>query len=157
MAPGFLQVRVHLDYDSSSWMMEVQGGSTAPRTLAATTVEAAQTEAAGLLTGMTLVSPWEYGGDPEAGSRAVFSQPGSGNATKASLLALWTAHKAMLLKLGVDVAALPAGQRALLFSQDVMLTGVLKMLIDKELITTEDVKAACGAVGAADFSWLPGV
>jgi hypothetical protein len=111
MAPGFLQVRVHLDYDSSSWIMEVQGGSTAPRTLAATTVEAAQTEAAGLLTGMTLVSPWEYGGDPEAGSRAVFSQPGSGNATKASLLALWTAHKAMLLKLGVDVTALPAGQR----------------------------------------------
>lgn len=157
MSPGFLQVRVRLDYDSSSWILEPLDGGMAPRTLAATNLETAQTEAVALLEGMTLVSPWEYGGDPETGSRAVFSQPGSGNATKAPLLALWAAHKALLTKLGVNVEALPAGQRALLFSQDVMLVGVLKMLIDKGLVTPEDVKAACGAVGAADFSWLPGV
>jgi hypothetical protein len=160
MPAGYTPVRVHHDHDTGTWYATLSGReSTPPRPLAATDRESAQTEAAGLLTraGLSLVSAWTYGGDDEAGAHAVFAEAGSGDATKAGLLAFWKAHRVLLAKLSVDVAALPAGQRALLFSQDVMLIGLAKTLVDKGVLSDDDLTAAVGAVGAADFSWLTGL
>lgn len=159
MPAGYLTVRVYYDHDSATWFCASASGAIPARPLEAAALAGAEAEAAALLApaGLSLISAWTYTGSDETGATAVFSQSGSGDATKGLLLAFWTAHKTLLGKLGVSVAALPAAQKALLFSQDVMLVGLAKTLVDQEVLTADDLTAACGAVGAADFSWLTGL
>lgn len=151
----FGTVHVHLDHDTNTWLLFTEDGLR--RTLAAVSRLTAQTEAEAVILsvlGAVVIPPWVYAGDDEAGSQALYGEPGSSVRTKAALLAMWNAHKTVLVKLGLDPAVLTAAQRALLFSQDVMLIGIVKILIDKELITEDDIRRAGSVVGAADFSGI---
>ena len=159
MPGAFNKIRVYWDHDTNTWYAVTgKDGAHESRPLASTDLVSAESEAVSGLaaSGFTLVSPWKDLGNIEAGALAVYAETGAANSTKASLLNLWQAHKTLLLKMGIDVATLTAAQRALLFSQDIMLAGVVKLLIDKGLITTDDVDTAASAVGAADLSWFTG-
>lgn len=159
MSRRYITVRVHFVYDLGAWYATTDRAGQPPVPLAATDRPAAQAEAETRLAalGLNSVSDWTAGSDDEIGSQAVFAEPGSGDATKALLASMWSAHRALLAKLGVTVSSLPAGQRALLFSQDVMLVGLAKILVDRGVLTEDDITAACSSVQAADFSWLTGL
>ena len=160
MPGSFNKIRVYWDHDSGTWYAVTgKAESRGVRALSAGDLVSAESEAVSGLTasGFTLVSPWKDLGSIEDGALAVYAESGAANATKASLLGLWQAHKTLLLKMGIDTAALTNAQRALLFSQDIMLAGVVKLLIDKGLITTDDVDTATSAVGSADLSWFQGM
>ncbi|MFD8226853.1 hypothetical protein ACFV16_22075 [Streptomyces massasporeus] len=159
MPAGYVTVRVYYEYDAGVWYASGDQPEAPARPLTATSRAAAEAEASAKLTalGLSLVGAWSYQGDDETGSRAVFARAGSSDAVKSVLAMFWTTHKELLAKLGVNVPALPAGQRALLFSQDVMLVGLVRTLIDKGDLTDDDIAAACSSVQAADFSWLTGL
>lgn len=159
MPAGYVTVRVYYEHDAGTWYASGAQTETRARPLAATSRTAAETEAATKLAAMGLspVGAWTYLGDAESGSRAVFARAGSSEAVKSVLGLFWTTHKELLAKLGVNVTALPAAQRALLFSQDVMLVGLVRTLVDKGALTDDDIAAACSSVQAADFSWLTGL
>jgi hypothetical protein len=156
---GYVTVRVYYEYDAGTWYASGDQPEARARPLAATNRAAAETEATTELTarGLSLVGAWTYQGNDEAGSRAVFARAGSSDAVKSLLALFWTTHKELLAKLGVNVPALPAAQRALLFSQDVMLVGLVRTLVDRGDLTEDDIAAACSSVQAADFSWLTGL
>jgi hypothetical protein len=156
---GFVTVRVHYEHDAGTWYASGVRAEARARPLTAVTRAAAEAEAVTRLAalGLSLVGAWTYLGDDESGSRAVFAQVGSSDAVKSVLALFWTTHKELLAKLGVNVPALPAAQRALLFSQDVMLVGLVRTLIDKGSLTDDDIAAACSSVQAADFSWMTGL
>jgi hypothetical protein len=156
MPAGFLTARVHYDHDTRTWLVSGNRPEARSRALTAATREAAQTEAETLLTrtGLRLVSAWTSAGDDEAGSAAVFAQAGSGDATKSVLSMFSTAHREVLAKLGVNTATLPAAQRALLLSQDAMLAGLARILVDKGVLTTDDLTAASGSAGAAELTGM---
>jgi hypothetical protein len=156
---GYITVRVHYEHDAGTWYASGAQTETRARPLRAANRAAAETEATTELTarGLSLVGAWTYLGDDESGSRAVFARAGSSDAVKSVLALFWATHKELLAKLGVNVPALPAAQRALLFSQDVMLVGLVRTLIDKGALTDDDIAAACSSVQAADFSWLTGL
>jgi hypothetical protein len=150
---------VYYEHDAGTWYASGDQPGTRTRPLTATNRAAAEAEAATMVTamGLNLVGAWTYLGDDESGSRAVFARAGSSDAVKSLLGLFWTTHKELLAKLGVNVPALPAAQRALLFSQDVMLVGLVRTLVDKGALTDDDIAAACSSVQAADFSWLTGL
>ncbi|WP_030248052.1 hypothetical protein [Streptomyces sp. NRRL S-455] len=159
MPAGYVAVRVHYEYDTGTWYASGLSTESRARPLRATSRTAAQTETEAALTslGLSLTGAWSDLGDDETGSRAVFARAGSSQAVKSVLGLFWTTHKELLAKLGVSVPALPAAQRAILFSQDVMLVGLVRALVDKGELTDDDIAAACSAVQAADFSWLTGL
>jgi hypothetical protein len=151
-------VRVYRDHDLGSWFIASDRPHLPTAPLKASGLAGAQSaaEAAMAASGLTPVTAWSYTGTDETGAQAVFSQPGSGDVTRTHLRALWAAHRALLARLGVDVAALPTAQRALLFSQDVMLVGLAKSLLDKGILSPDDLRTATSAVAAADLTWLTG-
>ncbi|WP_086559969.1 hypothetical protein [Streptomyces africanus] len=159
MPAGYVTVRVYYEHDTDAWYASGDRSEVRARPLTASSRAAAETEAATKLAalGLSPVGSWTYMGDDESGSRAVFARAGSSDAVKSVLALFWTTHRELLGKLGVNVPALPAAQRALLFSQDVMLVGLVRTLVDEGSLTDDDIAAACSAVQAADFSWLSGL
>lgn len=159
MPGAFNKIRVYWDHDSNTWYAVTGKDNTHEAVpLAATDLVSAESEAVSGLTarGFTLVSPWKDLGNIEMGSLAVYAEQGAGAMTRVNVVNLWQTHKALLIKNGIDVATLTAGQRALLISQDIMLSGLIKVLIDKGVITADDVDTVMSAIGSADSSWFSG-
>lgn len=72
-------------------------------------------------------------------------------------LQLWGAHKVVSAKLGLNVEWGSADVRTSVIATDVMLGTVLKVLVDKGLVTNADLTAAFNAVAGAAFPSLPSV
>lgn len=70
-------------------------------------------------------------------------------------LQLWGAHKTIAQKLGMDVTTANTSTRVSALSEDVMLGTLIKVLVDKGLITNQDLTTAYNAVIAAQFPPLP--
>lgn len=70
---------------------------------------------------------------------------------------LWKAHKVVCRKLGMDVSWGDPGERVRVVSSDVMLAGLLKILVDKGVISDADLTAAYTAITNATFPVLPPV
>lgn len=68
---------------------------------------------------------------------------------------LWATHKTIAQKFGVDVASADRLTRSVALAEDVMLGTLVKILVDKGLITNADLTAAYTAVTNATFPQLP--
>lgn len=160
MPGGFNRIRVYWDHDSNTWYA-VTGKDTDHQAvqLSAVDLVSAESEAASGLAsrGFTLVSGWKDLGNIEAGSLAVYAEQGAAADTKAHLRNVWVAHKAVMVAAGIDPATLTANQKAMLIGQNILLSGILKLLMDKGLITGDDIDTACSAVSAVDSSWFQGM
>lgn len=68
---------------------------------------------------------------------------------------LWQTHKIVSRKLGADVSWGDISGRAGAMTESVMLAGLLKILVDKGVITNQDLTTAYTAITNADFPQLP--
>lgn len=68
---------------------------------------------------------------------------------------LWQTHKTVCQKFGVDVSTSDSRTRTMIVSEDVMLGTLMKILVDKGLITNAELTAAYTAVTNATFPPLP--
>ncbi|MER7488707.1 hypothetical protein ABTY20_22940 [Streptomyces sp. NPDC126497] len=159
MPAGYITARVYRDHDTRTWYAVAGREGVRPRPLTATGRAGAQSEAETLLAaeGLRPVSPWKGPGDDEAGARAVFAQAGSGDAAKGVLETFWGAHRELLAGLGVNLQTLTPAQRATLLSHDAMLAGLARVLVDRGVLTDDDLTAASGAARSADLTGFPGL
>lgn len=70
-------------------------------------------------------------------------------ALKVYATSLWKAQRVICQKLGLQVASAPLSERALAVSGDVLLGTLLKVLVDKGLVTDAELNAAYNAAASA--------
>lgn len=67
---------------------------------------------------------------------------------------LWQTQKTVSQKLGADIASSDTTSRVVAVTSDVMLAGLIKILVDKGVITNQDLTAAYTAITNASFPQL---
>lgn len=70
-------------------------------------------------------------------------------------LNLWKAQKVVVRKLGMDITWGGPADRVRFISDDIMLAGLIKILVDKGVITDADLTSAYNAITNMAFPSLP--
>ncbi len=68
---------------------------------------------------------------------------------------LWGAQKVVTQKLGADITWGAVDVRAAALTSDVLLAGLIKILVDKGLITDQDLTTVYSAIANSNFPQLP--